>query len=197
MDGSIKVTEDSTVLEAGEEVSPALANVLGELGIEPKEVGLDLRGVYSEGVLFEPEELAIDVDEYRADVQAAAAAARNLSINAAYPTAATAGSLVAKAAGEAKAVGLFAAIEDESLMPDLVARADAQLRSLAAQIDDEEALPEELRGVEAPAADTDADDSSTTDESSDESDEAAETAAPDDDDDDDDDGAEGLGAMFG
>jgi large subunit ribosomal protein L10 len=82
-------------------------------------------------------------------------------------------------------------------MPDLVARADAQLRSLAAQIDDEEALPEELRGVEAPAADTDADDSSTTDESSDESDEAAETAAPDDDDDDDDDGAEGLGAMFG
>jgi large subunit ribosomal protein L10 len=198
MDGSIKVTEDSTVLEAGEEVSPELANVLGELGIEPKEVGLDLRGVYSEGVLFEPEELAIDVDEYRADVQAAAAAARNLSINAAYPTAATAGALVAKAAGEAKAVGLFAAIEDESLMPDLVARADAQLRSLAAQIDDEEALPEELRGVEAPAADAGADDSSTTDESSDESDEAAETAAPDDDDDDDDDdGAEGLGAMFG
>lgn len=201
MDGSIKVTEDSTVLEAGEEVSADLANVLSELGIEPKEVGLDLRGVYSEGVLFDPEELAIDVDEYRADIEAAAAAGRNLSINAVYPTAATAGSLLAKGAGEAKALGLFAAIEDEALMPDLVAKADAQLRALAGQIDDEDALPEELRGVDAPAAPAESDDEASeeaeADESSDESDEAAEADAPDDDDDDDDDGAEGLGAMFG
>jgi len=36
MDGSIHVTDDSKVLEAGEEVSAQLANVLGELGIEPK-----------------------------------------------------------------------------------------------------------------------------------------------------------------
>jgi large subunit ribosomal protein L10 len=200
MDGSIKVTEDSTVLEAGEEVSADLANVLSELGIEPKEVGLDLRGVYSEGVLFDPEELAIDVDEYRADVEAGAAAARNLSINAVYPTATTAGSLLAKGAGEAKALGLFAAIEDESLMPDLVAKADAQLRALATQIDDEDALPAELRGVDAPAepaeSEEEASDEAEADESSDESDEAAEADAPDDDDDDDD-GAEGLGAMFG
>ena len=62
-DGSIKVTEDSQVLEAGEVVDDDLANVLAELGIEPKEVGLDLKGVYSDGVLFEPDELAIAVDE--------------------------------------------------------------------------------------------------------------------------------------
>ncbi|MFC6771780.1 50S ribosomal protein L10, partial [Halorubrum pallidum] len=90
-DGSIMVTEDSKVLEEGEVVDDDLANVLTELGIEPKEVGLDLKGVYSEGVLFEPDELEIDVDEYEADIRSAAAAARNLSVNAAYPTAATAG----------------------------------------------------------------------------------------------------------
>jgi large subunit ribosomal protein L10 len=199
MDGSIKVTEDSTVLEAGEEVSADLANVLSELGIEPKEVGLDLRGVYSEGVLFDPEELAIDIDEYRADIESGAAAARNLSINAVYPTAATAGSLLGKGAGEAKALGLFAAIEDADLMPDLVGKADAQVRALAAQIDDEEALPPELRGVDAPAEPAESEETveeTDADESSDESDEAAEADAPDDDDDDDD-GAEGLGAMFG
>jgi len=199
MEGSIMVTADSTVLETGGEVSDELANVLGELGIEPKEVGLDLRSVYSEGVLFEPDELAIDVDEYRADVESAAAAARNLSVNAAYPTARTAGTLLAKAAGEAKSVGLFAAIEDPELVPDLVAKADGQVRALAALIDDDEALPEELRGVEAPAATDEADD-----ESSDEDDEAdtadEDTDADTDDEDDDDDGgdgAEGLGAMFG
>jgi large subunit ribosomal protein L10 len=200
MDGSIKVTADSTVLEAGEEVSDELANVLGELGIEPKEVGLDLRSVYSEGVLFEPDELAIDVDEYRADVESAAAAARNLSVNAAYPTARTAGTLLAKAAGEAKSVGLFAAIEDPELVPDLVAKADGQVRALAALIDDDEALPEELRGVEAPAAAEEADDeSSDEDEDEDTQTDTDEDTDADADDDDDDggDGAEGLGAMFG
>jgi large subunit ribosomal protein L10 len=201
MEGSIMVTADSTVLETGGEVSDELANVLGELGIEPKEVGLDLRSVYSEGVLFEPDELAIDVDEYRADVESAAAAARNLSVNAAYPTARTAGTLLAKAAGQAKSVGLHAAIEDPELMPDLVATADSQVRALAAHIDDDEALPEELRGVEAPAAtpETEADEADD-DESSDEDDADADTDTDADADDDDDDGGdagEGLGAMFG
>jgi len=109
--GSIKVVEDSTVLSAGEEVSVDLANVLSELGIEPKEVGLDLRGVFSDGVLFSPEELDIDIDEYVADLKSASSAARNLSINAEYPTTRTAPSMLAKAAGEAKSVGLSAAIE--------------------------------------------------------------------------------------
>ncbi|MGM0449167.1 MAG: 50S ribosomal protein L10 [Methanobacteriota archaeon] len=197
MDGSIKVTEDSTVLEEGGVVDDDLANVLVELGIEPKEVGLDLRAVYSEGVLFEPDELEIDVDEYRADVQSAAAAARNLSVNAAYPTAATAGTLLAKASGEAKSVGLFAEIESPDVVPDLIGKADAQLRALAAQIDDEEALPEELQGVEAaPAAEPATGDADEEEEQADEETEDAEEA-DDDADDDGDDGGEGLGAMFG
>ncbi|MCU4924813.1 50S ribosomal protein L10 [Halobacteria archaeon AArc-dxtr1] len=197
-DGSIQVMEDSTVLDAGEEVSADLSNVLNELGIEPKEVGLDLRAVVAEGVLFDPEDLDIDVDAYRSDVQAAAAGARNLSINASYPTASTAPTLIAKATGEAKSLGLHAAIEDEALMPDLVSKADAQLRALAAQIDDEEALPEELQGVEAPAAPAateEADEDESTDDQPD--DDAEADADADDDDEDDGDGAEGLGAMFG
>ncbi|HKL29584.1 MAG TPA: 50S ribosomal protein L10 [Natrialbaceae archaeon] len=196
-DGSIHVTEDSTVLEAGGEVSADLANVLGELGIEPKEVGLDLRAVVSDGVLFEPEDLDIDVEDYLADVETAAARARNLSVNAAYPTAATAETLIAKATGEAKSVGLQAAIEDEDLMPDLVQKADAQVRAIAAHIEDEDALPEELTDVEAPAT---AESEASTDESDDEQpDEAEEAEAEDEDEDDEDEGdaAAGLGDMFG
>ncbi len=196
-DGSIHVTEDSTVLEAGGEVSADLANVLGELGIEPKEVGLDLRAVVSDGVLFEPEDLDIDVEDYLADVETAAARARNLSVNAAYPTAVTAETLIAKATGEAKSVGLQAAIEDEDLMPDLVQKADAQVRAIAAHIEDEDALPEELTDVEAPAT---AESEASTDESDDEQpDEAEEAEAEDEDEDDEDEGdaAAGLGDMFG
>jgi large subunit ribosomal protein L10 len=195
MEGSIHVTEDSTVLEEGEEVSQTLANVLGELEIEPKEVGLDLRTVYADGILFEPDELAIDIDEYRADVEAAAAAGRNLSVNAAYPTAQTAGTLLGKGSTEAKSVGLEAAIASPDLADDLVSRADAQLRALAANIDDEEALPEELRGVAAPA-ETGDDEASSDDQSADTESEP-DTEADDEDDDDDGDAGEGLGEMFG
>ena len=194
-DGSIKVMSDSHVLDEGGVVSENLAGVLSELGIEPKEVGLDLKSVFSEGVLFSPDELAIDIDENRADIQSAAAAARNVSINAVYPTTRTAGDIVAKASNEAKAVALFASIESPDVVPDLIGKADAQLRALAALIDDEEALPEELQGVEAPAAPAaDASEEAQPDE---DDDDASAEEADDEDEDDDDDGADGLGAMFG
>jgi large subunit ribosomal protein L10 len=202
MDGSIHVTADSLVCEAGETVSADLANVLSELGIEPKEVGLDLQAVASEGVLFEPEELDIDVDAYRADVEAAAGRATGLSVGAAYPTARTAGTLLARGAGDARAVGLSAAVAEPDLAPDLLAQADARLRALAARIDDEEALPEALRDVEVGAEPADAEDAADDGDDTADADEA--DGADDQDqtdesdaDDDDDDGGEGLGMMFG
>ena len=196
-EGSIQVLEDSTVLESGGEVSADLSNVLSELGIEPKEVGLDLRGVYADGVLFEPEDLEIDIDEYRADVSAAAARGRNLALNAEIATTATTPALLAKASGEAKNLALYAGIEDPEVMPDLIGKADGQVRALAAQIDDEEALPEELRGLDAATPEAQPDDQADDTEDADDEDEA-EAEAEDEAEDDDDDEAVGdaLGDMF-
>ena len=200
-EGSIKVLEDSTVLKAGGEVSADLANVLSELGIEPKEVGLDLRGVVAEGVL-EPEDLELDLEEYRADVEAAAARARNLALNASFPTASTLPALLGKASGEAKSLGLQAAIEDPDVLPDLIGKADGQVRALAARVEDPEALPEELQGVEEVEQADDQTESSETepDDAEDADDADADDAAEADDGDDDDDGGdagEALGDMFG
>ncbi|MDZ7730502.1 MAG: 50S ribosomal protein L10 [Natrialbaceae archaeon] len=200
-EGSIQVMEDSTVLETGETVSKQLENVLNELEIEPKEVGLDLQAVVSEGVRFEPEDLDIDVEAYRDDVAAASARAWNLAINAEIATAATAAAMLSRAASDARVVGVSAAIEDEAFVPDLVTVADGRVRALASQIDDEEALPEPLRDIEiqTQATTEPADEESTDDRPDADTPDDEEPAADDDDDDDDDDdaGAEGLGAMFG
>jgi len=207
--GSIVVEDDSAVLSAGETVSQMLANVLSELEIEPKEVGLDLRAVFADGVLFEPADLELDVEAYRRDVETGVARARNLALNATYPTAATLPGLLAKGSGEAKNLAIHASIEDASVMPDLVGKADAQVRALAALVDDEDALPEELRDVApAPAGDDStagqADEGSESDAATTEADdaEAAEDGADatddaEDDDDDGGDGGEALGEMFG
>lgn len=197
-EGSIRVMEDSTVLEAGEEVSGDLANVLGELGIEPKEVGLDLRGVYADGVLFEPDDLEIDIDDYRKDVELATTYGRNLAVNAAYPTEQTLPTLISKATGEAKSLALQAAIEDPEVIDDLVAKADGQVRALVGQIDDTEALPAELQDIDTPTTSpTDTDEQ--TDDQTEADDAETETDADTDDesDDEDDDGGDALGAMFG
>jgi large subunit ribosomal protein L10 len=197
-DGSIQVLEDSTVLSAGGEVSADLANVLNELGIEPKEVGLDLRAVHADGVLFEPEELEIDVDEYRADVEAAAAQGRNLSVNAVYPTDRTAATLLQQARGDAKSLALEASIESPDVVDDLVSRADAQVRALAGRVDDPEALPEDLQDVEEPAEATEeSTDDQETDGDADDEDETEADADDGDDDDDDGDASDAMGAMFG
>jgi len=200
-EGSIQVLSDSTVLSTGEVVDQQLASVLSELGIEPKEVGLDLKRVYSEGVLFSPDELEIDVDEYYADIQAAASGARNLSINAEYPTAQTAGSLIAKATGEAKSVALAGAVESPDVLGELVGKADGQVQALVSQIDDPEALPEELRDLDAGDETDDGDaDAGEADENADAADEQTdendteEAEADDADDGDEDDDA--LGTLF-
>jgi len=197
-EGSVHVTEETVALEAGNEVDEGLANVLSTLGIEPKEVGLDLRAVVSEGVEFSPEDLDIDVEAYREDLQAAAGRARNLSINAAYPTRRTAGTLLSKANADATAVGTAGVIESPDLMDDLLGTADAQIRAIAARIEDEEALPEELQGVEAPepAAEAEADDESEG-TGDDEAEADAEPEEDGEDGDDDGDAAAGLGDMFG
>jgi large subunit ribosomal protein L10 len=199
-DGSIKVLEDSTVLEAGGEVSADLANVLSELGIEPKEVGLDLRAVVAEGVLFEPEDLELDIEAYQADIEAGAARARNLALNASFPTASTLPALLGKASGEAKSLGLQAAIEDPDVLPDLIGKADGQVRALAARVEDPDALPEELQDVDAPSEQHAETESSETEPDDEETEDADDAEAEDDGDDDDDDGGdagEALGDMFG
>ena len=193
-EGSIRVTADSVVAETGETVSDDLAAVLAELEIEPKEVGLDLRAVYADGILFEPDELAIDLDEYRDDVASASTAATNLAVFAAVPTAQTTPLLLRKASDQAIGLGVAATITEPDVVPALVARADAHVRAIAGQIADEEALPEELRGGDAqPAAGADDDD----EEAADDEEEAAAEEQDDEDEDDEDAGAAGLGDMFG
>jgi len=196
-EGSITVMEDSTVLGAGNEVSADLANVLGELGIEPKEVGLDLRSVFADGVLFVPEDLELDTERYRQDVAAATGQAQNLALNAGILTASTLPSLLSQATGEAKSLGLRAGIEDPDVLPDLIGKADGQVRALAAQIDDEEALPEELQDADAPAESTEESTDKDTDDSEETDDADSESAADEADDDEDDDGGDALGEMFG
>ncbi len=195
-EGSIKVVEDSVVLEPGEEATPEIEEALSKLDIEPLEVGLDLRALVekAEGTVLEPDTLDIDVDDYRADLESAAAGAFNLGVNAGVVNDSTRDTLVSKAYTDALAVGIEAGVYEPEVLDNLLAEADADVRALAAGLDDD-ALPEELQGVEAPAEpepEPEADDEAEEDEQ--DGQEAEEDA--EDDEQDEEDVSEGMGNLF-
>jgi len=105
--------------------------------------------------------------------------------------------MLGQASTEARSLGVHAAVESPDLADELVSQADAQVRALAAHIDDEEALPEELRGVEeAGNAGADADEDESSDDEA-EAETEPDGDADDESDDDDADAGAGLGDMFG
>ncbi len=198
-DGSIKVTEDSVVVEEGEEASDEVAEVLAKLEIEPIEVGLDLRVLMEDGVLFDPDTLDIDLEGYRDDLQAAASRAFNLGVEAGVANETTVPAMLSKAQGEAVSLGVEASVYEPDILDRLTAEADGQVRSLAAQLDDE-ALPEELRGVEAPEPEPEAGAAEEDEAEDEEAEEAPDEDAAEDEveggEADDEDVSEGMGNLF-
>jgi large subunit ribosomal protein L10 len=195
-EGSIKVVEDSVVLEEGEEATPEIAEALSKLDIEPLEVGLDLRALVEkdEGTVLEPDTLDIDVDEYRTDLESAAAGAFNLGVNAGVMNDTTSEPLLSKAYTDALAVGIEAGVYEPDVLDNLLAEADSDVRALAANLDDD-ALPEELQGVEAPSEPEEVEEESEEEEEGEQDEQEAEEPEEGEEEDDED-VSEGMGNLF-
>ncbi|MFP4591204.1 MAG: 50S ribosomal protein L10 [Halobacteriales archaeon] len=189
-EGSIKVMETTTVLEAGEEVSLGLASVLNELDLEPKEVGLDLRAVFADGIVFDAADLAIDVDAYRDDVATAVGRARGLAIGAAFPASGVVDALLARANAQGRRLAVEAGFLEVDTAGDVLGAATAGGRALAVAIGEPDVAPT----PETPATTTADEAASDADDESDETETADDEAESDEDDAAD---AAGLGDLFG
>ena len=170
--------------------------MLSKLEIYPLIVGLDLRAAYDDGTIYEPELLAIDESQYFSDIIRAAQNAFNLSVNTAYPTSATIGTLLSKAFAESKNLGVNAVVFDSGVMDALLAKAHAQMTSVASKAADKDAnaVDDELRevlGAAASAAAAVAKEPEKKEEVKEEEEEE------EDEDHSEEDGMAGLGALFG
>ena len=134
-DGSIHVQEPGVIIEKGDEITADDAEILNQLGIEPLEIGLDLDVAYSEGELFKAEELDIDVEEYRTDVESAAGAAYNLAVNAGIINETTAETLVQQAVRKAKNLAVSEGLPIEETIEEALTYAKSNADGLDSQID--------------------------------------------------------------
>jgi large subunit ribosomal protein L10 len=144
--GKIGIKEDTIVAKEGDVVSAKLAVVLSKLDIKPMEVGLNVLGVYEDGIVYDPEILKIDEDEVLAKLQSAYTGAFNLSVNAVIPTSATIETIVQKAFSNAKAVSIEGAFLTSETSDAILGKATAQMLAVA-KLAGEDALDDELKGM--------------------------------------------------
>jgi large subunit ribosomal protein L10 len=193
--GKVAIKETKVVCKAGEAVPQKLATMLAKLEIYPLIIGLNMRAAYDEGTIYGPELLAIDEGKYFSDIIRAVQNAFNLSVNTAYPTSATIGTLLAKAYAESKNLGVNAVILEPGVMDALLAKAHLQMTSVASKAADKDAdaVDEDLRevlGAAASAAAAAAPAAAAEVKKEEEPEEEEEDHAEED-------GMAGLGALFG
>jgi len=134
-DGSIHVQEAGVIVEKGDEITADDAEILNQMGIEPLEIGLTLDVAYSEGELFSAEELDIDTEQYRTDVEAAAGQAFNLAVNAGIINEQTASEIISEAVQKAKNLAISQGLPVEETIEEALAYAKSNADGLDSQVD--------------------------------------------------------------
>jgi large subunit ribosomal protein L10 len=134
-DGSIHVQKPGVIVEKGETITDDDAEILNQVGIEPLEIGLDLDIAFSEGEIFTAEELDIDVDEYRADVEAAATGAFNLAVNAGVVNKTTASAIISQASQKAENLAVSEGLPEEETIKKSISYAKSNAEGVDSQVD--------------------------------------------------------------
>jgi large subunit ribosomal protein L10 len=145
--GKVVILEDSPVLKEGDIVKKEVADALSRFGILPLDLGLKLRAAYEAGMVFSAEILTIDEEKIMGQLRDAYLHAVSLSINTNYPTRDTIGIFVSKAFMATRNLAINAFIPIPEVLPILLARARAEMLSLATALvaKDEKSLDEDLR----------------------------------------------------
>ncbi|MEM2118666.1 MAG: 50S ribosomal protein L10 [Candidatus Bathyarchaeia archaeon] len=132
--GSVWVSKDTLVVRKGEVIDERLASVLSKLGIKPVESGLAMNVVYDDGLIITQEQLKIDLDATKKEVEAAHADAFALSVSIAYPTADNIVPLLQLAHREAYALSINGAVPTKETIADLIRKAHAEMLSLSSRL---------------------------------------------------------------
>ena len=182
---SIYVKKDTVVAKPGDVISEELAGLLQTLGIMPFEVGIKITAVYDEGVVIPREELLVDLEEFKRDVIDAVREAIGLAAEVGLVITPEAAELaLVKAALEARALALAAAIPLPGTVEEAIVSAEAEANAVIAAMGDK---AKEL-GLEAVTATTPTPVPAAAEEKKEEEEEEKEEEV---------DISEGLGGLFG
>ncbi|MCA9496296.1 MAG: 50S ribosomal protein L10 [Nanoarchaeota archaeon] len=137
--GKVEIKEDSKVASEGDVITVALAGVLSRLGIEPMEVGLNIKAIYEDGTIYNREILDVDEEAILNDLKNEALRCYQLSIGLEYYTKENIEHFVSQGARDSLALGVGVAYPAAETIKRLIGKANSQMTGVAM------ALPEENR----------------------------------------------------
>lgn len=154
--GKVVVLEDSKIVEEGEPITEGQVGVLSRFGIEPREIGFELRAAYSEGTVFDTDMLEIDEEETISDIQDAYVNSLKLSFGVDFPTTESVGLMLGQASTRARNLAFNASIYNQETVPLYLSKVLSQMLGLASLLasEDPDSIDEELDSkisIEAPA----------------------------------------------
>ena len=116
-------------------------------------VGMDLRGAFEDGILYEKAVLNVPAGYYPTMLATAARNATALGVSIVYPTKQTIGPLMGKAYREASALGVKAAIPTKDTIGPLLAKARAEMLAIASRVPglEDDRIKQQLTVAAAPA----------------------------------------------
>jgi large subunit ribosomal protein L10 len=129
-EGKIHVREDTIVAKKGETISGTLANILKKLDIKSMLIGINVLGIWENGVIYSKDVLGVDEEEYLKNIKNAYFNALNLCVNVCYVNKESVKLLIQKAHQECKNLGINANIFDKDIVDDLIRKAGVQACSL-------------------------------------------------------------------
>jgi len=130
--GQIWIAKDTVVAKKGDEISPALASLLARLDIKAVLKGVVIERAIEDGVLLTKEQLEIDLEKVKEELQTAHGQAVTLSAEIGYVTKETASIILVKCYLEAKALAAEAEIPSKDTIEDIILRAEAKAQALKA-----------------------------------------------------------------
>ena len=128
--GSVWVSKDTLVVRKGEPINERLAALLSKLGIKAVEAGLSMKVVLDEGLIITGDQLKVDVEETRKNLQQSSSEAFALTLTIAYPTSENINTLLQIAHKEAYALALNATVPTKETIEDIIRKAHTQMLSL-------------------------------------------------------------------
>lgn len=128
--GKIVVSKDSEVAKKGEAINAQVANALGKLGIKPIEIGMKVNALLENGIMFTPETLDINEEEFISKIQTAHIYALNLAVGVSYYTNDSTKVLLQKAAREAFNLAVSANILTSETVKLILGKASMQANAL-------------------------------------------------------------------
>ena len=134
--GTIWIMKETIPVKKGEVISEKLAGLLTKLDIKAIEAGIVLNAALEEGLVYQQEEMIIDVEKFRNDLAQAHQEAISLSIEAAYITSDNIKHILAKASQSARSVSTEAGYLTEDTKEQVLQKAHGQAQGVASKAKD-------------------------------------------------------------